>query len=60
VFISPPSAVPPTPTVFPAPIATAPYAVAIVVPALFARTVLPPFAAPTVKLNDVVTPVNGA
>jgi hypothetical protein len=58
-FKSPPLAVPPTPTGFASLIAVAPNAVAIVVPALSARTVLPP-TAPTVNWKLVVRPVNGA
>jgi hypothetical protein len=56
---SPPEAVPPTPTGFVALIAVAPNAVAIVVPALFARTVFPP-AAPIVNWKLVVSPVKGS
>ena len=57
--MSPPAAVPPTPTGFVPLIATAPYAVAIVVPLEYASVELPP-AAPTVKIKLVVMPVNGA
>jgi hypothetical protein len=57
-FISPPEAVPPTPTEAPAPIAVAPNAVAITVPALFASVVLPPAAA-TVRTKLVANPTKG-